>query len=575
MASRFHAPVPGLNPPSSGPLQLRLRRPKRPVLSGLAASVAAACLLMPAGLRAQSPAQAPAQVPTASSLSAVPALAAAASRAGAAIDGGAAPAATAMDAELAQLRTQLRQQQDLVQVLRLRLADAEAASAWLPWTVLTGVGALALAGWLGLRLARLTGRPRRPLRSAAAGDPVAADEAMRQAQATAGRADAVTPLSAQGGVGQTLARGAAARGAAADAGATGRGTTLGTLGAMGSLLSPSAAPASPPSTLAGAMEASPPGGANERSGRPGQRSEASDRGERSQRSAAPRFGLSRNEPPPSFAELTMAGLPPRAVSVEELLDLEQQVDFFMVLGQEEAAVDLLVDHIRNTGGTSALPYLKLLEVYKQQGNTEGYERTRSRFNQRFNAYAPEWSADLEAGQSLEAYDEVLQRLSQVWADPIDAMAELEVLLFRRDQGELFDLPAYRDLMLLYALVRDLHDQTPASAVPVDVLLPLDADAGDTTSPRPRVVSHAASRADADDMTEAWARPATVPGVMSTATSRAAAGASLGLDLGNSVDLDLSEPAAAPRNYTEPSGFAPLPLPSPHLEDYELPPSSRF
>ena len=45
------------------------------------------------------------------------------------------------------------------------------------------------------------------------------------------------------------------------------------------------------------------------------------------------------------------------------MDLEQQVDFFMVLGQQEAAVDLLVGHIRNTGGTSPVAYLKLLEIY--------------------------------------------------------------------------------------------------------------------------------------------------------------------------------------------------------------------
>jgi pilus assembly protein FimV len=31
---------------------------------------------------------------------------------------------------------------------------------------------------------------------------------------------------------------------------------------------------------------------------------------------------------------------PRDVSIEELIDLEQQAEFFVVLGQDEAAVDL-------------------------------------------------------------------------------------------------------------------------------------------------------------------------------------------------------------------------------------------
>ena len=33
---------------------------------------------------------------------------------------------------------------------------------------------------------------------------------------------------------------------------------------------------------------------------------------------------------------------PRDVSVEELIDLEQQAEFFVVLGQDEAAIDLLM-----------------------------------------------------------------------------------------------------------------------------------------------------------------------------------------------------------------------------------------
>ncbi len=92
---------------------------------------------------------------------------------------------------------------------------------------------------------------------------------------------------------------------------------------------------------------------------------------------------------------------PRDVSIEELLDLEQQAEFFVALGQDDAAIDLLMDHLRSTGGGSPLPYLKLLEIYRRRDDREAYERTRSRFNDRFNAYAPDWDSDLQAGRSLE------------------------------------------------------------------------------------------------------------------------------------------------------------------------------
>lgn len=172
---------------------------------------------------------------------------------------------------------------------------------------------------------------------------------------------------------------------------------------------------------------------------------------------------------------------PRDVSIEELIDLEQQAEFFVVLGQEEAAIDLLVDHLRKTGGGSPMPYLKLLEIYRRRGDHEAYERTRARFNHRFNAYAPQWDADPSEGRALDEYPAIIARLQQVWRVPLDAMAELEALLFRKARGELFDLAAYRDLIFLYSLARDLLDREALESGSVDVLLPI-SEGGDRTQP---------------------------------------------------------------------------------------------
>ena len=173
------------------------------------------------------------------------------------------------------------------------------------------------------------------------------------------------------------------------------------------------------------------------------------------------------------------------MTIEELIDLEQQADFFVVLGQDDAAIELLVEHVRQTGGGSPLPYLKLLEIHRRRGDRADYERTRTRFNHRFNAYAPEWDVDLASGRSLEDYTGILPRLQQVWTKPIDAMAELESLLFRRSRGELFELPAYREVLFLYALARDLLDREAAGSGSVDLLLPM-ADGSDfgSTAPAP-------------------------------------------------------------------------------------------
>lgn len=164
----------------------------------------------------------------------------------------------------------------------------------------------------------------------------------------------------------------------------------------------------------------------------------------------------------------------REMSVEELIDLEQQAEFFVVLGQDDAAIELLMSHLRSSGGASPLPYLKLLEIYRRRGDREAYERTRDRFNHRFNAYAPDWDTDLQKGRALEDYDHVVARLHSLWASPGLAMRALETSLFRRDPGASnFDLPAYRELLFLYSVARDLSEHESPSNV--DVLLPIDAE----------------------------------------------------------------------------------------------------
>jgi hypothetical protein len=176
-------------------------------------------------------------------------------------------------------------------------------------------------------------------------------------------------------------------------------------------------------------------------------------------------------PAPVVAEAT------RELSVEELIDLEQQAEFFVVLGQDEAAIELLMSHVRNDGGISPLPYLKLLEIYKRRGESDAYERIRDRFNRRFNAYAPDWTSDLQQGLALEAYPETVQRLQALWGAPAKAMETLAAALFRRDvSDQTYDLPAYRELLFLYAIARDFQEHGVTDlGRDVDLLLPMHDD----------------------------------------------------------------------------------------------------
>ena len=184
----------------------------------------------------------------------------------------------------------------------------------------------------------------------------------------------------------------------------------------------------------------------------------------------------------SSAAMPLAAEQRREVSVEELIDLEQQAEFFVVLGQDAAAIDLLMGHLRSAG-SSPLPYLKLLEIHKRRGERPDYERLRERFNSRFNAYAPAWETDLQDGLSLEDYPAVIQRLQGLWSSPQRAMEVLQASLLRaKGAGDdaasaaSFELPAYRELMLLYSVARDLSEAGGGASV--DLLLPIGEESAD-------------------------------------------------------------------------------------------------
>jgi len=170
----------------------------------------------------------------------------------------------------------------------------------------------------------------------------------------------------------------------------------------------------------------------------------------------------------------------RAVSVEELIDLEQQAEFCVALSQDDEAIALLQDHVRSTGGSSVLPYLKLLEIYKRRGDQSSYAALRSAFSQRFGAAPPSWEGDLSSGAGLEAYTSVLDRIQHAWNDFGSSMALVQHLLIPPHDGgagmytvaSSLSLPACLDLLLLYSVARDLSAHE-VQGNQVDVFLPLD------------------------------------------------------------------------------------------------------
>lgn len=204
---------------------------------------------------------------------------------------------------------------------------------------------------------------------------------------------------------------------------------------------------------------------------------------------------------------------PRTVRVPEIFDLQQQVEFFSSLGQQDRAISLLRKHLVDNVKTSALVYLDLLDLYHQTGDREEYEVLRADFNRVFNTRVAPFDAYTAVGSNVSAYEDVLARIEAVW--PKRRVFDIiDNALFREpgNPAEVLDLEAYRELLLLHAVAREIID---LQADP--------GDSGNTQWPDLAMQPRSSPRLGLDiDLSEFVAsdRPVTAPGVRARAPAPA-------------------------------------------------------
>lgn len=222
------------------------------------------------------------------------------------------------------------------------------------------------------------------------------------------------------------------------------------------------------------------------------------------------------------------------VSIDGLLDLEHQVEFYTLLGQRESALNLLLDHVVHTAGPYLLPHLQLLELLRQSSDESGYEAERVRLHQRFALTWPAWNQPNVSYRQLEDVPELLLEIQQVWPDPARALVLLERLLRTSDIQAALHPAVHSDLLLLFSLSRDLREQPMSGGgQAVDLLLPLQDSAFEDMSD-PAV--------QPDDAAAARARTAA-----SAASTDSNVELVMHLDLDLDLDLQVPEQTAPPRH----------------------------
>ena len=163
----------------------------------------------------------------------------------------------------------------------------------------------------------------------------------------------------------------------------------------------------------------------------------------------------------------------RAINTEELLDIRQQADFFLSLGQYDRAIQILEARIHERAESSPLVYLDLLKLLHALDRVDEYQRFERDFNQRFRGRAVSFSEFGAEGQGLDVNDGFMARLSQVW--PSERALELmEDNIFRNEEqgdGPSYDLAAFRELLMLHGIARELvSDDRRYDGLTLDIAL---------------------------------------------------------------------------------------------------------
>lgn len=149
-----------------------------------------------------------------------------------------------------------------------------------------------------------------------------------------------------------------------------------------------------------------------------------------------------------------------ASTAESIVDIRQQAEFFVSLGQTERAVFVLKKQIAESAQPNPVIYLDLLSLFHSLGYKTDFREYRTAFNRHFNCVLPDFPAYHLEGLDLMAYGDELARLTQVW-NRREVLAYLNACIYRTEQASAqpsFELAAFRDLLLLYAIAEQVQNQ---------------------------------------------------------------------------------------------------------------------
>lgn len=129
-------------------------------------------------------------------------------------------------------------------------------------------------------------------------------------------------------------------------------------------------------------------------------------------------------------------------------------EIMLSMGLGQGAAQTLTEQIRNEPKQALRHWLKLLEVYRRNGQQAEFERSAEELRQHFNVKPEDWHARPGSQHSVEDYPHIASRLTELWGKPA-CLVYLKNLLADNRGGARAGFPqaVAEELLLLTAILR--------------------------------------------------------------------------------------------------------------------------
>ncbi len=126
----------------------------------------------------------------------------------------------------------------------------------------------------------------------------------------------------------------------------------------------------------------------------------------------------------------------------------------LAMGLGSGAAQTLAEQIQNEPKQALRHWLKLLEIYRKNGQQEEFERSAEELRQHFNVQPEDWKAKADAYRGIESFPHIAKRLTELWRTP-DCMVYMLNLLDDNRGGARAGFPqtVAEELLLLTGMLK--------------------------------------------------------------------------------------------------------------------------